>query len=533
MLENLVVFACGEKDVSMTFINQFTEREREVIDLLLQGKSNKQIALQLDISKSTVEFHLKNVYFKLGVNSRTEAILHLSKNSLLESTGNQSEGELRQSIGDNFSQTEYSSQAKHFFDPKEERIMENRTLISIILSLVAILISLGAFVVFRNSKLENQATALVEKTPDAQPTMSVNTSQERSLGILNVPADASTRFYDEVLLLLRTPDVPFHYAAVFASIGCFIPDEQKPCAFTGPIPYSEPPEGFVYWRPDGEYGFFTNGNEIFVMDHLERVNPESDVLVPEILTTQSIIHLSPDGRWMVESVQNNDPYASDLVLIKSTSGRIDKLDIGLEECFKVPLGWLTPTQFLFRCEVFTGATSKKLLSEVRYYTYDVLSDELVEFSSGMKVGFGPISPNGRYIVRSEKEHEDLSPGNIQIQDLSNNRIYPLSFRDGQIAWSHDSNQMAIFRDSGDIYVSNYDGSNQRKIYSSGWQGYLAMEWFPDDKYIALVGQPSDDPQALPQMIILSVNGNVINYDSVPTTDGYVIVDVSPLPAIRK
>lgn len=60
-------------------INQFSAREKEVIDLLLQGKSNKQIALALDISVRTVEFHLKNIYKKLQVTSRAEAILRLGK----------------------------------------------------------------------------------------------------------------------------------------------------------------------------------------------------------------------------------------------------------------------------------------------------------------------------------------------------------------------------------------------------------------------------------------------------------------------
>lgn len=57
----------------------FSEREKEVTELLLQGKSNKQIALALGISVSTVEYHLKNVYKKLQVNSRTEAVLLLGK----------------------------------------------------------------------------------------------------------------------------------------------------------------------------------------------------------------------------------------------------------------------------------------------------------------------------------------------------------------------------------------------------------------------------------------------------------------------
>jgi DNA-binding CsgD family transcriptional regulator len=66
----------------MAETNQLSEREKEVVKLLLQGKSNKQIAFTLGITDRTVEFHLKNVYTKLQVSSRTEAILKLG-----ESTG--------------------------------------------------------------------------------------------------------------------------------------------------------------------------------------------------------------------------------------------------------------------------------------------------------------------------------------------------------------------------------------------------------------------------------------------------------------
>ena len=72
--------------------SQFSEREKEVTGLLLQGKSNKQIALSLGISASTVEYHLKNVYKKLQVNSRTEAVLRLGK-----SIGNDMLGKLGKS----------------------------------------------------------------------------------------------------------------------------------------------------------------------------------------------------------------------------------------------------------------------------------------------------------------------------------------------------------------------------------------------------------------------------------------------------
>ena len=65
----------------------FSERENEVTELLLQGKSNKQIALALGISASTVEYHLKNIYKKLQVSSRTEAVLRLGKSIGSDNTG--------------------------------------------------------------------------------------------------------------------------------------------------------------------------------------------------------------------------------------------------------------------------------------------------------------------------------------------------------------------------------------------------------------------------------------------------------------
>lgn len=78
--------------------NLFSEREKEVVGLLLQGKSNKQIALALGISESTVEFHLKNIYIKLQVSSRTEAVLKFSESHLRESIGTSAADEQGNSI---------------------------------------------------------------------------------------------------------------------------------------------------------------------------------------------------------------------------------------------------------------------------------------------------------------------------------------------------------------------------------------------------------------------------------------------------
>jgi len=54
---------------------QLTERESEVLTLLAQGHTNKDIAQALFLSVRTVEAHLRSIFAKLAVNSRTEAVL--------------------------------------------------------------------------------------------------------------------------------------------------------------------------------------------------------------------------------------------------------------------------------------------------------------------------------------------------------------------------------------------------------------------------------------------------------------------------
>lgn len=52
-----------------------TEREREVLTLLAQGMTNKDIAQSLFLSVRTIEAHLRNIYSKLDITTRTEAVL--------------------------------------------------------------------------------------------------------------------------------------------------------------------------------------------------------------------------------------------------------------------------------------------------------------------------------------------------------------------------------------------------------------------------------------------------------------------------
>jgi two-component system, NarL family, response regulator DevR len=53
--------------------NALSERETAVLEAVARGLSNREIGRQLWISEQTVKFHLRNVYRKLGISSRTEA----------------------------------------------------------------------------------------------------------------------------------------------------------------------------------------------------------------------------------------------------------------------------------------------------------------------------------------------------------------------------------------------------------------------------------------------------------------------------
>jgi two-component system NarL family response regulator len=61
-----------------------TGRELEVLSLLAQGKSNKEIAAVLFISESTVKTHLRSIFTKLNALSRTEAIATASRQGLVK-----------------------------------------------------------------------------------------------------------------------------------------------------------------------------------------------------------------------------------------------------------------------------------------------------------------------------------------------------------------------------------------------------------------------------------------------------------------
>ena len=59
-----------------------TQREQDVLQLLADGKRNKEIAVTLNLSENTIETHLKAIFKKLRVRTRVEAaLMRMASNS--------------------------------------------------------------------------------------------------------------------------------------------------------------------------------------------------------------------------------------------------------------------------------------------------------------------------------------------------------------------------------------------------------------------------------------------------------------------
>lgn len=69
-----VVLSFQPKETPATTEATLTAREREVLELLVKGRLYKEIASELEVSVPTVDFHIRNIYAKLHVRSRAEAV---------------------------------------------------------------------------------------------------------------------------------------------------------------------------------------------------------------------------------------------------------------------------------------------------------------------------------------------------------------------------------------------------------------------------------------------------------------------------
>ncbi len=165
----------------MNPFESLSEREKEVAELLLQGKSNKQIAQALNVTTRTIEYHPSGIYKKLGAASRADTLLFLFENRFRESTGAAESAEFREPTVENSRET-----AENEGDsiPQPRRFSMNKTLLTLFALGGALILGLFVFILVynfsvpQNNELSNQdptqtvtaisvadAPASVEPTP--------------------------------------------------------------------------------------------------------------------------------------------------------------------------------------------------------------------------------------------------------------------------------------------------------------------------------------------------------------------------------
>ncbi|MBA4747026.1 MAG: response regulator transcription factor [Muricauda sp.] len=76
-----VLFFLGKKKKSNTsqLLEKLTPQEQKIVNLMLENKTNKEIASELFVSVSTIKTHINNLYKKLGVSSREEMVVRFKK----------------------------------------------------------------------------------------------------------------------------------------------------------------------------------------------------------------------------------------------------------------------------------------------------------------------------------------------------------------------------------------------------------------------------------------------------------------------
>jgi DNA-binding NarL/FixJ family response regulator len=81
-LSKVIHFKENDKKYEENKKNKLTRREYEVLELIADGKNNKEIAKDLFISENTVKNHVSNIFKKLEVNDRTQAAIYAYKNNI-------------------------------------------------------------------------------------------------------------------------------------------------------------------------------------------------------------------------------------------------------------------------------------------------------------------------------------------------------------------------------------------------------------------------------------------------------------------
>jgi DNA-binding NarL/FixJ family response regulator len=75
-----------------SILPDLTAREREIVQLLAEGKSTKEVAVTLGVSVKTAETHRSNLMRKLGLHCLSELVLYAVRNNIVQVPGEQVSG---------------------------------------------------------------------------------------------------------------------------------------------------------------------------------------------------------------------------------------------------------------------------------------------------------------------------------------------------------------------------------------------------------------------------------------------------------
>jgi DNA-binding CsgD family transcriptional regulator len=129
----------------MADTTDLSEREREILYLVATGASNKEIASALYISSNTVKVHLRNIFSKIGANSRTEAAMFAVSSGLLAVPANQSSAS--EVLGQ-------GGTGKDFLESTQAPGQNNRRYLAI--GVLGLLVLLGLIYLFRQQSIRAQ-----------------------------------------------------------------------------------------------------------------------------------------------------------------------------------------------------------------------------------------------------------------------------------------------------------------------------------------------------------------------------------------
>ena len=82
LAEGLTKISSGRKKEKGQAELDLTERELEICSMMVQGFTNNQISLMIHISEGTVRNYISNIYSKLGISDRTQAVLYLKEHGI-------------------------------------------------------------------------------------------------------------------------------------------------------------------------------------------------------------------------------------------------------------------------------------------------------------------------------------------------------------------------------------------------------------------------------------------------------------------